>query len=630
MTDYVPSALFIYTQESESLCEQIESNPFGVDITLVAYDTLLRNPQKWLENAEHVVVSSPLSVLKKVTHFALDYRFSLGLIPLSEQKELIKALSIPKSKDDAIELALRKDAQWVDIVLCNGEILLFKATIGRIPLLDTPSDISPVQALTKVTKNFKGLRLLQFEIQVSGKPKIKTAASGCMIVQHYSGSLASRLITNESSATDGMLSLIIVSPFSHLAYLNFLLQLYKSSIGIQRLPKVIGYIKSRRIDIEPESPLNVVIDGETVTQTPLHCETLPKAIRINAGPWLKEENKKNISSREKVKVENLPKGKELNKAKEKKIPFFSYASEERFRDLFMALREDAEINGIYLVLMLLSTLLATVGLYLNSSAVIIGAMLLAPLMAPIVSLAMGLLRNDHKLLTNSIYKILIGIFLALLASSLVSLSFTYKPITDEMQGRLNPSLLDLAVAIISGIAAAYSKSFKEIIQSLAGVAIAVALVPPLAVAGIGLGRGDFYFFLQPFLLFSTNLVGIVLAAAFTFRILGFSPAVHNKRHLGIVILALIMISIPLYFSYERIATKVTFEQRLQKERFLVNGKYIIIQKADISRQENRSIIIMKILARETLSRNDLNTLQKKFQHYFDTDLVIRTEIIYIL
>lgn len=630
MTNYVSSALFVYTQDTESLCEQLKSNRFGTDITFVTFDTLLRNPEKWLQNAEHVVVSSPLNIIKKIVSLALDYQFSLGLIPISEQKDLIKSLGLPKNKDEAIELALRKEAQWTDLVLCNGEILLFKATVGRIPLLDTPADISQLGALAKATKNFKGLRLLQFEFKISGKQTFKTAASGCMIVQHYLGSLASRLISGDSSATDGMVSLIIVSPFSHLAYLNFLFQLYKSSIGTQRLPKVIGYIKSRQIDINPESPLDVVIDGEVATQTPLHCETLPKAIRINVGPWLKEENEKNLSFREKVKIDNLPKGKELNKAKEKKIPFFSYASEERFRDLFMALREDADINGIYLVLMLLSTLLATVGLYLNSSAVIIGAMLLAPLMAPIVSLAMGLLRNDHRLLTNSVYKIMIGVFLALLASSLVSLSFTYKPITDEMQGRLNPSLLDLAVAIISGVAAAYSKSFKEIIQSLAGVAIAVALVPPLAVAGIGIGRGDFYFFLQAFLLFSTNLVGIVLAAAFTFRILGFSPAVHNKRHLGVVIVALILISVPLYFSYERIAEKVTFEQRLQKERFLVNGKYIIVQKADISRQGNRSIIIMKILARETLSRNDLNQLQKKFQHYFDTDLVIRTEIIYIL
>ena len=630
MTDYVSSALFIYTQDTESLCEQVKSNPFDTNITAVAFDTLMRNPQKWLADTEHVVVSGSLNVIKKIMSFALDYHFSIGLVPGSEQKNLIKSLQLPKNADAAIQLALRKDAPFMELTLCNGNILLFKAIIGRIPLLDTSIDTSRLRVFSKVRKSFKGLRLFQYRFEIPGKPTLKTAASGCMIIQNYKETLVSRLISDENSATDGMVSLIIVSPFSIVEYINFLIQLSSPSFEAKRLPKVIGYIKSRQIDILPETRFNVLIDGESATQTPLHCEVVPKAIRINAGAGLKDENRNVRSGKEKIKIDNLPKGRELIKTKEKKVPFFSYASEERFRDLFMALREDAKINGTYVVLMLLSTMLAAVGLYLDSSAVIIGAMLLAPLMTPIVSLAMGLLRNDQKLSANSIYKIIIGITLALFASSLISLAFPHKPITDEMQGRLNPSLLDLAVAIVPGIAAAYSKSFKEIIQSLAGVAIAVALVPPLAVAGIGIGRGDFYFFLQAFLLFSTNLTGIILAAAFTFRILGFSPAVHNKRHLGFVILVVALISVPLYFSYERIVNKAVFEQRLKKDRFLVNGKYIIVQKADLSRQENRDIIIMQILARETLTRKDLNQLKNKFRHYFDTDMVIRTKIIYIL
>ena len=78
------------------------------------------------------------------------------------------------------------------------------------------------------------------------------------------------------------------------------------------------------------------------------------------------------------------------------MPFFTYASEERFKDLFTALRDDARLDSTYLILMVLSTVLATVGLYLNSSSVIIGAMLLAPLMAPIIALAMSLLRYGQE------------------------------------------------------------------------------------------------------------------------------------------------------------------------------------------------------------------------------------------
>jgi len=207
--------------------------------------------------------------------------------------------------------------------------------------------------------------------------------------------------------------------------------------------------------------------------------------------------------------------------------------------------------------------------------------------------------------------------------------FPHKPVTEEMLARLNPTLLDLAVAIISGIAAACSKSFREIIQSLAGVAIAVALVPPLAVAGIGIGHMDFHFFYQAFLLFTTNLVGIIISATLTFRILGYSAAVRRKASLVAVFIFLVLISIPLYLSYSRIVEDRIFEQSWRKERFLVNEKYLIIIKASIIWRGDNRIILMDILAREPLTREDLNAFKKKIQANFDKKLIIRLKTFYI-
>jgi uncharacterized hydrophobic protein (TIGR00271 family) len=279
--------------------------------------------------------------------------------------------------------------------------------------------------------------------------------------------------------------------------------------------------------------------------------------------------------------------------------------------------------------MVLSTMLAAVGLYLNSASVIIGAMLLAPLMAPIVSLAMGILRGDISLFRKSIEKIIIGVLIALLSSALITLLFPHKPVTEEMLARLNPTLLDLAVAIISGIAAAYSKSFREIIQSLAGVAIAVALVPPLTVAGIGIGRWDFHFFYQAFLLFSTNLIGIIIAATFTFRTLGYSAVVRSKGGLAIVFIFLVLISIPLYLSYSRIVEDRVFEHSLRQERFLVNEKYLIVIRASVIWHGDKRIILMDVLAREPLTREDLNAFKRKIQTNFNKKLVIRLKTFYI-
>jgi uncharacterized hydrophobic protein (TIGR00271 family) len=560
----------------------------------------------------------------------MKHHFSIGIIPNRKQKHLIKFYDLPKNSSAAVDLALRQDGQIIDLILCNKKIMMFKAAIGRIPFLDTPAKASWIQVLFNVLRKFVGFRLHTFKFSTAGKGEITTAASGCMILQHSRGSFASRLISDDHSFSDGMISLVISAPISIIAYVKLLRQALKSSKEYKKLPSSIGHIKSPRIQIEPEERLEVIIDDHQVTHTPLHCETIAKAVRINVGNRLREEAKDLTVAGERIDIENLPRRKELLKAKrQKRIPFFSYASDERFHDLFAALRDDAQINGIYLSLMVLSTMLAAVGLYLNSASVIIGAMLLAPLMAPIVSLSMGILRGNIELFRKSIGKIVLGIFIALFSSALITFLFPHKPVTEEMLTRLNPTLLDLAVAIISGIAAAYSKSFKEIIQSLAGVAIAVALVPPLTVAGIGIGRMDFYFFFQAFLLFSTNLVGIIIAATFTFRVLGFSAVVRSKASLVIVFVFLALISIPLYLSYSRIVEDRIFEQSLRKERFLVNEKYLIVVKASVIWRGDNRIILMDVLAREPLTRDDLNAFKKKIQANLNKKLVIRLKTFYI-
>jgi len=630
MTEYVTSALFVHTEDTTHLIKPLQNNSLGTQITSVAFDALMQTPQEQLEGVAHVVVAGPLDVIKEILRLAMKHQFSIGIIPTKKQKHLIKFYDLPKNPSAAVELALRQDGQSMDLILCNGKIMLFKAAIGRIPFLDTPAKASWIQILLNSLRKFVSFRLYTFKFGTAGKKEIDTAASGCMILQHFRGSFASRLISHDHSLTDGMASLVISAPISIIEYVKLLQQALRSSKRYKKLPSSIGYIKSPQIDIESETRLEVFIDDQHATHTPLHCEAIAKAVHVNVGNNLRVESSSTNASKEKIDINNLPRKKELFKAKkQKRIPFFSYASDERFHDLFPALREDARLNSIYLVLMVLSTMLAAIGLYLNSASVIIGAMLLAPLMTPIVSLSMGILRGNSELFKDSIGKIVLGILIALLSSALITLLFPHKPITDEMLARMNPTLLDLGVAIISGIAAAYSKSFKEIIQSLAGVAIAVALVPPLTVAGIGIGRWDFYIFYQAFLLFSTNLVGIIIAATYTFRILGYSAAVRSRGSIGVVFIFLVLISIPLYLTYFRIVEDRVFEQSWQKERFLVNEKYLIIRKASIFWRGDKRIILMEILAREPLTREDLTAFKKKIQANFNKKLIIRIKTFYI-
>ena len=187
----------------------------------------------------------------------------------------------------------------------------------------------------------------------------------------------------------------------------------------------------------------------------------------------------------------------------------------------------------------------------------------------------------------------------------------------------------MIVAIAAGIAGAYTKSHKEIAQSLAGVAIAVALVPPLAVAGIGLGRFDLEFFSLAFLLFSTNLIGIVLAATFTFRVLGFSPVVRDKRGVMTITVFFLLICIPLSLAFYRITERSHLEESWKVERFVVNGKYLIVQEANLQEAKGKDLLFVELHAREQLNRYDLNEFKRKVKQNFGRDLIIRVNITYI-
>jgi uncharacterized hydrophobic protein (TIGR00271 family) len=478
-------------------------------------------------------------------------------------------------------------------------------------------------------KKFFSLKLQKFEITTKNGQKIVTAGIAIVVLNHTSKGFLARHFDIQQSMRDGKITIVIISPASLLDYIQLLTRMFFKKNN-NSLPDSIGYIQSESFTINASSSKYIVFDNGEKIPLPVKLEILPDAIAVNGSEEFWKHNEKIVTQKETVKVAKLPNKSEAQKYMSKHIPFFRFASEERFEELFLMLRKDAKLNSTYIVLMVLSTLLAVFGLFANSTAVIIGAMLVAPLMAPIVSLAMGLLRAENKIIKDSLFKIFIGVVVALMASSFLSYLLPYSEITPEMKTRINPTLLDLAIAIFSGIAAAYSKSFKEIMQNLAGVAIAVALVPPLAVAGIGLGYGEIYLFLGAFLLFFTNLVGIVVAAIVTFQVLGFSNVVKSKKSVMFIFALLLGVSYPLYLSYDNMIQKYQISQMLQQHRFIVNNKYIIIKKATVIFQGEIKVLNLELLVRGSLNRNDLEELKEDIQRLFNTKLFIKAKVEYIL
>jgi len=196
--------------------------------------------------------------------------------------------------------------------------------------------------------------------------------------------------------------------------------------------------------------------------------------------------------------------------------------------IYRSVRRSARTTTDFYVMMVLAAALASLGLLANSPAVIIGAMLVAPLMSSLVGVGLAIVQGDSTLLRLSMRTLVIGVLLVVAVSALVGALVPSSTITGEMQSRSSPTLLDLAVALVSGAAAAYALGRDDVSGALPGVAIAVALVPPLATIGLGAVALDPRVTLGATLLFLTNLVAIVAAVAIVFLWMGFHPDIREE------------------------------------------------------------------------------------------------------
>lgn len=183
----------------------------------------------------------------------------------------------------------------------------------------------------------------------------------------------------------------------------------------------------------------------------------------------------------------------------------------------------------FFAMIALSAAIATFGLLLDSPAVIIGAMLVAPLMAAMVGIGLGVVEGDLLLMRRALSATVRGALLAVGVSVAIGVLQIGHEIGPEVLSRTRPTLLDLGVALASGVAGAYAISRKGVQASLAGVAIAAALVPPLSALGIGIAVANAEVALGALLLYVTNLVAIAAAGGVTFLLLGFGPSAEEEE-----------------------------------------------------------------------------------------------------
>ena len=225
------------------------------------------------------------------------------------------------------------------------------------------------------------------------------------------------------------------------------------------------------------------------------------------------------------------------------------------RGVITRVHDDAIWSGRFVFMTLMSAGIAILGLLLSSPAVVIGAMLISPLMGPILGLGFGLALFDFAEIRRALVSLVAGIVLAVLVCALIVLISPLQTVTSEIASRTRPNLFDLGVAIFSGLAGTYA-TIRGREGAIVGVAIAVALMPPLAVMGFGLATLNLSILWGSTFLFLTNLMAIAFSAALLARFYGFGNLLSPQQtwaQASLMIITFSALAIPLGVALSQIA-----------------------------------------------------------------------------
>lgn len=285
-----------------------------------------------------------------------------------------------------------------------------------------------------------------------------------------------------------------------------------------------------------------------------------------------------------------------------------------------SITRNISFRGTKLWVLAFAIFIASIGLNVNSTAVIIGAMLISPLMGPIVGAGLALGINDFILLKRSLLNLLIATVISFLVSSFY---FWISPLRDaqsELLARTHPNIYDVLIAFFGGLAGIIGSSRKEKGIILPGVAIATALMPPLCTAGYGFATQQFQYFFGAFYLYLINCTFISLATFImvkylgytTVRILDKTKARRMRWYIAVVIACMLVPSA--YFAYQAIETNKYYDnaEKFLSEIFLKKGHTIIYK--NITYPKEPALIEIAFLTKR-FNQNEIDSLQQLIPNY---------------
>lgn len=274
----------------------------------------------------------------------------------------------------------------------------------------------------------------------------------------------------------------------------------------------------------------------------------------------------------------------------KSNPFYNFFNlhdgEEEPKIVIENVVKNISFKGANIWILACAILIASVGLNVNSTAVVIGAMLISPLMGPIVGAGFSLATFNFDLLKKSFKNLLIATVVSLAVSTLYFYLSPFKEVQSELLARTSPNFYDVLIAFFGGVVGAVSITRVEKGNPIPGVAIATALMPPLCTAGFGLATFNFSYFFGAFYLYSINCFFICFSTFIVIKYLKYAPVSwvdksYQKRiQYGFSILILVMILPSFYFAYDLLKQK-RFDQNVEafiNEEFINKGNTLVYKK----------------------------------------------------
>ncbi len=309
--------------------------------------------------------------------------------------------------------------------------------------------------------------------------------------------------------------------------------------------------------------------------------------------------------------------------------------DERHRSLIYLEKQGLTSNKYY-ILTTLAVIIATFGLILNSAATVIGAMLVAPLMSPVLLSSMALVTGHIQIFKKAIDASIKGIILSIIIATFISLFIPIYELPTEVLIRSHPAILDMFIALAAGAVGMFVV-VKRDSATLPGVAISVSLMPPLSVIGIGLATRNYPVASGAALLFITNLIAIITSGAAILFLFGFKPYTKNKE--GVVrqgatfgIALLIILAIILTSSFIKVSQsekiKANIKDELNRQLQALNVGTL---ESFIVEEDNHQLLVKaKILGERNLTPDDMNVLSNSLAYRTEQSINLKAIVIPVL